>query len=139
MQIYINMKTVGSRKSPLAKTLYEIPDSVSTVGELLKSLVEIEVERYNQKNADDTLVNFLTMAQIEERAMSGKVGFGRVYSDKKQDLEKAVENALQCYQDGLVRVFRNEQELERLEETVHFESGDVITLIRLTFLSGRMW
>lgn len=139
MQIYINMKTVGSRKSPMAKTLYEIPDSVSTVGELLKSLVEIEVERYNQKNADDTLVIFLTMAQIEERAMSGKVGFGRVYSDKKQDLEKAVENALQCYQDGLVRVFRNEQELERLEETVHFESGDVITLIRLTFLSGRMW
>ena len=139
MQIYINMKTVGSRKSPLAKTLYEIPDSVNTVGELLKSLVEIEVERYNQKNADDTLVNFLTMAQIEERAMSGKVGFGRVYSDKKQDLEKAVENALQCYQDGLVRVFRNEQELERLEETVHFESGDEITLIRLTFLSGRMW
>lgn len=139
MQIYINMKTVGSRKSPMAKTLYEIPDSVSTVGELLKSLVEIEVERYNQKNADDTLVIFLTMAQIEERAMSGKVGFGRVYSDKKQDLEKAVENALQCYQDGLVRVFRNEQELERLEETVHFESGDEITLIRLTFLSGRMW
>lgn len=139
MQIYINMKTVGSRKSPMAKTLYEIPDSVSTVGELLKSLVAIEVERYNQKNADDTLVNFLTMTQIEERAMSGKVGFGRVYSDKKQDLEKAVENALQCYQDGLVRVFRNEQELERLEETVHFESGDEITLIRLTFLSGRMW
>ena len=139
MQIYINMKTVGSRKSPMAKTLYEIPDSVSTVGELLKSLVAIEVERYNQKNADDTLVNFLTMTQIEEQAMSGKVGFGRVYSDKKQDLEKAVENALQCYQDGLVRVFRNEQELERLEETVHFESGDEITLIRLTFLSGRMW
>lgn len=139
MQIYINMKTVGSRKSPLAKTLYEIPDSVSTVGELLKSLVEIEVERYNQKNADGMLVNFLTMTQIEEQAMSGKVGFGRVYSDKKQDLEKAVENALQCYQDGLVRVFRNEQELERLEETVHFESGDEITLIRLTFLSGRMW
>lgn len=139
MQIYINMKTVGSRKSPLSKTLYEIPDSVSTVGELLKSLVEIEVERYNQKNADGMLVNFLTMTQIEEQAMSGKVGFGRVYSDKKQDLEKAVENALQCYQDGLVRVFRNEQELERLEETVHFESGDEITLIRLTFLSGRMW
>lgn len=139
MQIYINMKTAGSRKSPLEKTLYEIPDSVSTVGELLKSLVEIEVERYNQKNADGMLVNFLTMAQIEEQAMSGKVGFGRVYSDKKQDLEKAVENALQCYQDGLVRVFRNEQELEQLEETVHFKPGDEITLIRLTFLTGWMW
>ena len=139
MQIYINMKTAGSRKPPLIKTLYEIPDSVSTVGELLKSLVEIEVERYDQRNADDKLITYLTEAQIEEQAVTGKVGFGRVYSDKKPDLEKAVENALQCYQDGLVRVFRNEKELEQLEETVHFESGDEITLIRLTFLTGRMW
>ena len=139
MQIYINMKTAGSRKSPLIKTLYEIPDSVSSVGELLKSLVEIEVERYDQRNADDKLITYLTEAQIEEQAVTGKVGFGRVYSDKKPDLEKAVENALQCYQDGLVRVFRNEKELEQLEETVHFESGDEITLIRLTFLTGRMW
>ena len=44
MQIYINMKTAGSSNPSLAKTLYEIPDSVSTVRELLESLVEIEVE-----------------------------------------------------------------------------------------------
>ena len=139
MQIYINMKTAGSRKPALVKTPYEVPDSVSTVKELLKSLVEIEVERYNQKNADDTFIKYLTEAQIEEQAVTGKVGFGRVYSDKKPNLEKAVENAMQCYQDGLVRVFRNGQELGQLEETVHFESGDEITLIRLTFLAGRMW
>ena len=139
MQIYINMKTAGSRRYPLAKTLYEIPDDVSTVEELLKNLVEIEVERYNQRNADSILIKYLTETQIEEQAETGKVGFGRVYSDKKPDLEKAVENALQCYQDGLVRVFRNDQELERPKETVHFESGDEITIIRLTFLAGRMW
>lgn len=139
MQIYINMKTAGSRKPALVKTLYEIPDSVSTVKGLLKSLVEIEVERYNQRNADDALIKYLTEAQIEEQASTGKVGFGRVYSEKKPNLEKSVENALQCYQDGLVRVFWNEQELEQLEETVHFEPGDEITLIRLTFLAGRMW
>lgn len=139
MQIYINMKTAGSRKPALAKTPYEIPDSVSSVKELLESLVKIEVERYNQKNKDDTLIKFLTETQIEEQASTGKVSFGRVYSDKKADPRKAVENALQCYQDGLVRVFRNEQELEQLEEKVYFEARDEITLIRLTFLAGRMW
>ena len=139
MQIYINMKTAGSRKPVLAKIPYEIPDTVSTVKELLISLVQIEVERYNQKNADDTLIKYLTEEQIEEQAQTGKVSFGRVYSDQKANPEKAVENALQCYLDGLVRVFRNEQELEQLEETVHFEPGDEITLIRLTFLAGRMW
>ena len=139
MQIYINMKIAGARKPALAKTPYEIPDSVSSVKELLESLVKIEVERYNQKNADDTLIKYLTESQIEDQAATGKVGFGRVYSDKKANLKKAVENAVQCYQDGLVRVFRNDEELEQLEETVHFEAGDVITLIRLTFLAGRMW
>lgn len=139
MQIYINMKTAGSRRPALQKTPYEIPDSVSSVKELLESLVKIEVERYNEKNADDTIVKYLTNTQIEEQAATGKVDFGRVYSDKKADPEKSVENALQCYQDGLVRVFRNEQELEQLEETVQFEPEDEITLIRLTFLAGRMW
>ena len=139
MQIYINMKTAGSRKPALAKTPYEIPDSVCSVKELLESLVEIEVERYNRKSEDDTLIKYLTETQIEEQASTGKVSFGRVYSDKKADPGKAAENALQCYRDGLVRVFRNEQELEQLEETVHFEPGDEITLIRLTFLAGRMW
>lgn len=139
MQIYINMKTAGSRKPALVKTPYEIPDSVGSVKELLESLVKIEVERYNQKNEDATLIKYLTETQIEEQASTGKVSFGRVYSDKKADPGKAVENALQCYQDGLVRVFRNEQELEQLDEKVHFEAGDEITLIRLTFLAGRMW
>ena len=139
MQIYINMKTAGSRKPALAKTPYEIPDSVSSVKELLESLVKIEVERYNRKNADDTLVKYLTETQIEEQAATGKVSFGSVYSDKKADLEQAVGNALQCYQDGLVRVFRNGQELEQLDEKVLFVAGDEITLIRLTFLAGRMW
>ena len=139
MRIYINMKTAGSRKPALVKTPYEIPDSVSSVKELLESLVKIEVERYNQKNADDTFIKYLTEARIEEQAATGKVGFGRVHSKKKADIPQSVENALQCYQDGLVRVFRNEQELEQLEETVHFEPGDEITLIRLTFLAGRMW
>lgn len=139
MQIYIKMKTAGSRKPALAKTPYEIPDSVSTVRELLKSLVEIEVERYNQRGADDTFIKYLTETQIEEQAVTGKVGFGRVYSEKKPNLEKSVENALQCYRDGLVRVFHNEKELVELEESVHFEPGDEVTLIRLTFLAGRMW
>ena len=139
MQIYINMKTAGSRKPALAKTPYEIPDSVSSVKELLESLVKIEVERYNQKNEDDILIKYLTQAQIEEQASTGKVSYGRVYSDKRANPEKAAENALQCYQDGLVRIFQNERELEHLEEKVHFEPGDEITLIRLTFLAGRMW
>ena len=50
-----------------------------------------------------------------------------------------MENALQCFLDGLVRIFRNEEELSELDQSAGLREGDILTLIRLTFLSGRMW
>ena len=50
-----------------------------------------------------------------------------------------MENACQCFSDGLVRVFRNEEELTELDGPVRLWEGDCLTLIRLTFLSGRLW
>lgn len=54
-------------------------------------------------------------------------------------MAKACETACQCFEDGLVRVFRNQEELEGLETQVKLQEGDCLTFIRLTFLSGRLW
>ena len=56
-----------------------------------------------------------------------------------RDRAKACETACQCFEDGLVRVFRNQEELEGLETQVKLQEGDCLTFIRLTFLSGRLW
>lgn len=139
MNIFIQMKAAGRRKPVIDHVPYEIPDSVSTLRELLTALVQIEVERYNQKGTDVRLVPYLTGEEIEDQAAAGKVSFGRIYSDKKADPGKAVENAVQCWKDGLVRVFWETRELTGLDAPLCIKEDDSFTLIRLTFLAGRLW
>lgn len=139
MKINIRMKMLGRRRPILGEVPMEISDTVRTLRELLAELVRIEAERYNHKEADMQLIPFLSKEEIMEQAAVGKVGFGRLYSEKKADVPKAVGNALTCFEDGLVRVFCGEQELENLDGEIRLKEGDILTFIRLTFLSGRQW
>ncbi len=139
MKVYVKLKTAGKRKPVLDKVSYEIPDGISNLEELLSAFVRIEVEKYNRKGTDIQLIPFLTAEEISEQAFVGKVGFGRIYSEKKADEKKAFQNAIQCYKDGLVRVFLNDGELTDLKEPVRVKEEDCITFIRLTFLAGRLW
>ena len=139
MRINVRMKMPGKRQPVLGEVSIEISDTVKTLRELLTELVKIEVERYNQKGVDTQLIPFLSREELEEQAAVGKVGFGRIYSDKKANVSKAVENALACFEDGLVRVFCGEQEQKELDGEIQLKEGDTLTFIRLTFLTGRMW
>ncbi len=139
MKIYVQMKAAGKKKPVLNDIPYELTGQVHTLRDVLTELVQIEVDRYNQKGTDVQVVSFLTKEEMEDQATAGKIGFGRIYSEKKADVVKATENALQCFEDGLVRVFQNGQELKMLDTVVDVQEGDHFTLIRLTFLSGRLW
>ena len=139
MRIYVHVKAAGKRRPVLDQVPYEIPDGPMTLESFLTEIVHMEVERYNQKGTDVQVIPFLTKEEVEEKAETGKVGFGRIYSDKKADREKAVENALGCYEDGLVRVFQNDTELSELKAPLVIQEGDCFTFIRLTFLAGRLW
>ena len=139
MQIYINVKQAGKRRPVLDRKPYRVPDDTATLRAFLTELVCQEVAAYNEKGEDTNLVALFTAAEIEDRVAAGKVGFGRVYGNRKADETQAVENALQCFADGLVRVFQNEEERTDLDAAMAIREGDVFTLIRLTFLAGRMW
>lgn len=139
MKIYINKKTLGKKSRALEPAAYEVPENIETLEELLKELVRIEVENYNSKGTDNQTIFLFDEQTLEEHASTGKVGFGRLYSEKKAELDKATENALQGFRDGLVRVVWNEQELEHLNDKIALSEGDVVTFIRVTFLTGRLW
>ncbi len=139
MEIFVRVKAVGKRRPILEGTPYILPESVHTLRELLTELVWQEVTKYNKKETEAQLLPFLSAETIENQKKVGKIGFGRIYSDKKANLEKAIANAIQCYEDGLVRVFQNETELTELDEKLIINEEDYFTLIRLTFLAGRMW
>lgn len=133
------MKAVGKRKPVLNCVLYEIPKEIYNLEELLSAFVRIEVDRYNQKGTDVQLLPYLTDEEINNQLTVGKVGFGRIYSEKKADGNEALKNVLQCFKDGLVRVFQNDVELTDLKQPIKLMREDCFTFIRLTFLAGRLW
>lgn len=139
MKIFVRVKALGKKKDILVPTEYEIPAQIDSLRKLLTAIVQQEVISYNQKNTDVQIIPFLMQEQLDDQATTGKVSFGRIYSDKKADTPKAVANAIQCWEDGLVRVFQNDTELKKLDDPIEMRENDVFTFIRLTFLAGSMW
>ena len=138
MQIFVRVKSPGKRKDALASIPREIPP-VGSLRELIAVLVRQEVESFNSRGAEVQLTAWLTPEQLDAEAESGKVSFGRLWSERKADPQKAVENALQCFTDGLVRVFMGDTELTEPDAPLSVPEGAEFTFIRLTFLAGRMW
>lgn len=147
MKIYVNIKNAGRRKPVLEKEEYVIADGVKSVMEFIAAVVSCEVEKFNLKlkeGSDDgesvaKSAFIMTNEEINEKAQVGKVGFGRIYSNKDADYDKALKNALQCYDDGLVKIFQNDNELGEQQSEMVVREGDVFTFVKLTFLAGRYW
>ena len=139
MQVYVRVKSLGKRKDVLSPKSYELPEGIGSLRALLTAFVEIEVDRYNSKDPEAPLLSCLTAEEIESQSETGKVSFGRLWSDKKADKAKAVQTAILAFADGLVRVLMDETELTALDAPLTVPEGAVFTFIRLTFLAGRMW
>lgn len=140
MNLKVNIKQIGQRKQKVAPVNFALAEVPGTVRELIGLTVEKCVNEYNERvRAGDANVKPLSESDIRDMADIGKIAFGINYGTKEQDLGKAVENALQSFEDGIYRVFLNDAELESLDEVINLSEGDSLTFIRLTMLSGRMW
>jgi hypothetical protein len=139
MNIYIKLKTAGKRRPVLDNVPYSLPEGILTLRGLIEAVVRSEVDRYNSRGVENMLVPFLTEADIEEQSVTGKVGFGRLYSDQKADADQAIETALLGFRDGLFRVMVGETEITELDAPLAIRENDCLTFVRLTFLSGRLW
>ena len=138
-KIFVKTKSIGKRKPPIENTPYTLSEPVNTLRQLIQVMVRKEVSTYNKKGLENMLIPFLTEEQIKNQKTVGKVSFGRLYSDKKADPDKAIEVAIQGFEDGLFKVLLEEQELTELDAPIHIYEGANLTFIRLTFLAGRMW
>ena len=138
MILQINLKQLGSRKK-IAPVPFEYPTKPETLRQLINETVTLCVNDYNKRvKAGENAVNPLTDEDITGMAGVGKIAFGIVYG-KEQDLQKALDNAILSFKDGLYRVFLNDNELTELDEPLDIKENDQLTFIRLTMLTGRIW
>lgn len=144
MEIKVTVKQLGKKHPVLSEQKLEIgyDDSKISLEELLKLIVQQQVEAFNArsfeledtdyaKTPSENYLNILTD--------TGKAGFGSIYNEKKANLQKAQENAVQAFEDGMFAVFYNEEQLENLSETIDLSLKHTFTFIRLTFLAGSYW
>ena len=139
MKIYVNIKQIGKRKNKIDKKEYEIKGKIETVKDLLIEFVTINVKEFNEGLTENDVVPYLTDEKINDLSDAGKISFGVDYNGREQDLEKAIENALQSYEDGIYRVFVNDEELGKINDKLDLQENDELTFVRLTMLAGRMW
>lgn len=134
--VYVEMKKTGKRKRTGTETVpFLLDEKPDTVRELIIGLVKRGVRDYNERKDEGQILSWLSMNEIKEQAETGKISFG-LRSGKDAGEEAAVENALQCFEDGIYRIFKGEEELISLDQQLEWNQDSVITLIRLTMLSG---
>lgn len=142
MEIRVNVKHMGKRKRSVEPRIYRLAAAPSTVRELILAVVDAGVREHNErlesKEAGE-LLGCLTKQEIQEKAESGKVSFGVLYGKKRADLRQAQDNAIQCFEDGIYRIFLDDRPLERLDEEIGEDGKGIFTFVRLTMLSGRSW
>ena len=159
MQIRINVKGASRKKASIIQQVREYPDTCMTVEEFLAETVRQNVKEYNARKdagAEKLLAGLLgeqdsvpagiaaTTKAVppgpeEAGAQAGKVTYGDSMDDRKADAEKAVLNALQCFDDGIVALFADGVRYTRREEQIPLKDQSEVTFVRLTFLAGRMW
>lgn len=139
MILKIHLKQIGQRKQTVAPVDFEYLPVPHTVRELITQTAAACVNAYNERvRRGDSRTTPVTEEQITDMASVGKIAFGINYGGREQDPDKAIDNALQSFEDGLYRVFLNENELERLDDDLDLHDGDSLTFIRLTMLTGRI-
>ena len=138
MTVYLKIKALAKRKPLIERVPFDIDEPVSTSNELVAFVVRRNVDAYNSKAVDAPLFPYLTDDGLAAGAASGKIGFNDRKNENAQDPDKAVENALTCFGDGIFKLFINDAEAG-FDEPVQLKEGDEITFIRLTMLAGRMW
>ena len=138
MTVYLKIKALSKRKPLIERVAFTIDKPVATSKELVEYIVRRNVDDYNKKAIDAPLFQYLTSDELEDGAKAGKIGFKDRRNENMQDAGKAVENALSCFDDGIFKLFINDEEAG-FTGNISLKDNDEITFIRLTMLAGRLW
>ncbi len=138
MKLFVKVKALGKRRPVLEMQEIFVEEGIKNSNDLISDIVRKNVKIFNEKKTDKPIFSFLTDEKISDAAFSGKVGFGDKKNENLQNENSAVENALQCYEDGIFKLLINDNEIEFNSEIVLNEE-DILIFIRLTMLAGRLW
>lgn len=140
MDIRISTRQIGKKRRNLEAVSFNLSRCPHTLRELIEELARTCAESFNARlQTGETSLQPMTPAQLQDMEAVGKLAFGVVYGTKPADPDKAAEDALLAFSDGLYRVFQGETELRDLDTPLDISDDDEFTFIRLVMLTGSLW
>ncbi len=144
MKLNINIKQMGKKGRRVKPVPFEYDRCPATAGELIEDTVRIMVKAFIERqklSVESHVPEALSDETMKSMAEIGKIAFGYIYNDKEPNEDKAVDTALLAYEDGMVRLFINGEDVEYKKEgtPISLSEGDEVTFVRLAMLAGRMW
>lgn len=136
MRILVQLKQAGKRKNKIEKVPIELEAVPVTVQELIEYSVHSCVKLFEEKR--DKEPQALSEEELEDKASSGKIAFGFFYGNAEVNESKAKETAIQAFEDGIVVVFVDGIQKEKLIEEIVINEESVVTFVKLALLSGRL-
>jgi hypothetical protein len=136
--ITVESRTIG-QKNPSDTSWEVFIDQIQvkyTLRELIASVVQEEVNSYNQKYHQDRLSPVLTFDDIEQGKAAGKISFTDKSSYPVIGTEKAVKKAVRAFTMGHYCVFVDDIQVNDLDDEVVMKSNSKVVFIRLTPLAG---
>lgn len=135
MTIHVLIKSLTKQSAAVNPHPFELRNRPETAGEFLDEAVTTCLCEFE---AGQGLFACLTGQELEDMAQGGKISFDG-HNGGAVNVEKAIANARQCFEDGMVRVILDEKRLESLDEAIDISEDSVAVFIRLSMLSGRYW
>ena len=139
IQIYVALKHMGNVTKKVKEYPFLLGRTPRTFRELIEESVKSCISAYKARANNAKKPAPLTDEQFDGMREIGKFAFGVHYNENDIDEHKAIQTAIEAVTDGLVRVFKGNDEITDLDAEIEISQGDVFTFVRLTMLSGRMW
>ena len=139
IQIYVALKHMGNITKKVKEYPFVLGKTPRTFRELIEESVKSCISAYKARANNAKNPAPLTDEQFDGMREIGKFAFGVHYNENDIDEHKAIQTALEAVTDGLVRIFKGNDEITNLDAEIEISEGDVFTFVRLTMLSGRMW
>lgn len=138
-EIKVNVKSISNKQNKIKTITIPYDENINDVRGLIKATVKYCVENYNGRQENSEILKALSTAEINDKAEQGKVSFRINYGEKKADPEKAEENAIEAFSDGIAVIFADGEKLENLDDEIKINEIESLTFIKLKMLAGRMW
>ena len=139
VQIYVALKHMGNIAKKVKEYPFLLGNTPHTLRELIEESVKSCISAYKARANSAKNPTPLTDEQFDGMREIGKFAFGVHYNENDIDEHKAIQTAIEAVTDGLVRIFKGNDEITDLDAEIEISEGDVFTFVRLTMLSGRMW